>query len=869
MALQDNDPLDCFSKPRKTRAKPTPVKPAKSEDAEIPTNPSQLIRWRDAFEKAQNKFKYDDIDAEKEVRLLLLYAGKSSTPIQVSLRTISMDLLGKKFHYDALSYYWGDGPQIDPVFIRPVKNQRDGKDIKIFEDVYRASTFRIKVKRNLYSALQHLREENEDVILWIDAICINQQNQQEKEAQVARMAHIYRQASNVCIWLGHSNERCSNAMDFITRILGTPNLDDFVRKKEHVQRWLDLAHLMRSDWFTRRWVIQELALAKEAVVHFGDRTISWDDLKDAVGLFSLHFDTIQQNFADADQRDMLQEIGELDLLGAQVLVDVIGNVFRRKADGTIYEPVAGLETLVSSLSTFNSSDPRDTIIALRNLAKETSGMFSRGTTRYAPPPPPDYTKSVLVVYKEFVKWVVTTSKSLNIICRHWALPPRVAESTLDPNQLAMSTELPSWVKKISESKYGAMLDGRSGRKSADDFVGLPGHSAYNASYNIEAEVYFGATEYKTGLKPRTPLLPHGFVSLSDRTRQPSIPIRRETENHTQLFGLFGEPLSASDMADQSPWADQYIPTSKSPQSSQFPSVKDGTTMQPINGTQPGRHALLNGTAEDEETPQAEAGAQEVNMNGHTSHIPKPLAKAILQVQKQQPNKHDAAPVDSDMTKKCEPSSVEAVEAEDSSIFARGIQISTITFATNPIADGVIPQKAIHLGGYNKNSEYSQIKAPDKLWRTLVADRGPDGGPTPAWYHRACLECLINDTVNGHINVKQLLESKKKLQHVRKFLERVRSIVWERVIFEADPMSKQSNRESLFGLGPATTLTNDIVCILFGCTVPVILREQKDEHDEVYYEFVGEAFVYGMMDGEAVTSMSEEELQERATYFRLM
>jgi hypothetical protein len=148
------------------------------------------------------------------------------------------------------------------------------------------------------------------------------------------------------------------------------------------------------------------------------------------------------------------------------------------------------------------------------------------------------------------------------------------------------------------------------------------------------------------------------------------------------------------------------------------------------------------------------------------------------------------------------------------------------------------------------------KAPEKLWRTLVAHRGPDGDFPPSCYHRACLHCLVNDTPNGHINTKDLIrEGQPRI--VRGYLKRVQAVTWNWVFLEAD-VSLDGSGEKLFGLGPLKAMQRDVVCVLFGCSVPVIFRKHVDE-DGKYFELVGEAYIYGKVDGEAVTGLTEEEL----------
>ena len=98
----------------------------------------------------------------------------------------------------------------------------------------------------------------------------------------------------------------------------------------------------------------------------------------------------------------------------------------------------GLETLVCSLSVFDSSDPRDTINALRNICKE---LNRPGTETAERVPKPDYRKGLFQVYRDFVEWVVKDTGSIDIICRFWAQKGR------DPE----NDDLPSWIQLVDES----------------------------------------------------------------------------------------------------------------------------------------------------------------------------------------------------------------------------------------------------------------------------------------------------------------------------------------------------------------------------------------------------------------------------------
>jgi hypothetical protein len=62
---------------------------------------------------------------------------------------------------------------------------------------------RLKITKNLHSALLHLRDTNKCVTTWIDQICINQDDVEERNRQVRLMGRIYREARNFIAWLDH------------------------------------------------------------------------------------------------------------------------------------------------------------------------------------------------------------------------------------------------------------------------------------------------------------------------------------------------------------------------------------------------------------------------------------------------------------------------------------------------------------------------------------------------------------------------------------------------------------------------------------------------------------------------------------------
>ena len=191
------------------------------------------------------------------------------------------------------------------------------------------------------------------------------------------------------------------------------------------------------------------------------------------------------------------------------------------------------------------------------------------------------------------------------------------------------------------------------------------------------------------------------------------------------------------------------------------------------------------------------------------------------------------------------------------MFVKGIQMDMVTEVTARIPPGLLTQECLKMGGWNGLDDARQDDIPDELWRTLVADRGPHGGNPPGWYHRACWDCFHLGSSSGDVNMNSLITNPKTPSLMVEFLKRVQGIVWNRLFV-------RSQKRKLFGLGPKGTRVGDLICILYGCSVPVILRPERDPlgYEIKHYEIVGESYIYGMMDGEAVSkAMPETDTQE--------
>ncbi|KAM0425842.1 hypothetical protein ACHAPT_008780 [Fusarium lateritium] len=141
--------------------------------------------------------------------------------------------------YTALSYVWGNDPPIKTIKV-------NGRDMMI--------------RKNLDSAIRYIREERQPLRLWVDAICINQQDLSERTAQVEMMSEIYQQAQSLIVFLGEG-EDLSTLFTFIQDIDDGSPIDGTLDKSD-MPRVLDqFWQLLQMPWWSRVWVIQEFAYA--------------------------------------------------------------------------------------------------------------------------------------------------------------------------------------------------------------------------------------------------------------------------------------------------------------------------------------------------------------------------------------------------------------------------------------------------------------------------------------------------------------------------------------------------------------------------------------------------------------------------------
>ncbi|KAK0710171.1 heterokaryon incompatibility, partial [Lasiosphaeria miniovina] len=135
------------------------------------------------------------------------------------------------------------------------------------------------INSNLHAALTELRREDEERIVWIDVICINQEDVVEKSIHVPLMHHVYQRASRVVIWLGRPSQDSDEAMTHVDILLQERTIGGFISRlacgdaaAEQQKPSIMLqpfARLFGRPWWTRMWVLQEVYHASNAIVMCG------------------------------------------------------------------------------------------------------------------------------------------------------------------------------------------------------------------------------------------------------------------------------------------------------------------------------------------------------------------------------------------------------------------------------------------------------------------------------------------------------------------------------------------------------------------------------------------------------------------------
>ncbi len=176
--------------------------------------------------------------------------------------------LTKSREFDALSYVWGSPEELDPAnfYLRNPHHEYPTATSELQ---------RLPILSNLRGALCRLRLPNEDRFVWVDALCINQLDPAEKSQQVPIMGKICQSARSVFIWLGEEADDSDLALSFIPQVTNPSQLERIIQDRGSTHKWYAVFKMMSRPWFSRRWVVQELAFAKKAKIYCGNGSVDW------------------------------------------------------------------------------------------------------------------------------------------------------------------------------------------------------------------------------------------------------------------------------------------------------------------------------------------------------------------------------------------------------------------------------------------------------------------------------------------------------------------------------------------------------------------------------------------------------------------
>jgi len=366
---------------------------------------------------AEEYFEYIKVPldpARKEIRLIKLnFPGDDdalvSTTIECTMKSFPLDECPA---YIPFSYVWGSGKRL-PI---------------------RCNGSQLDILPNLYDALQEYRTSFQfEAWIWADAICINQDDKTEKSWQILLMREIYERGIGTWIWLGRADKRMVEGFGLLITLL-------FVRDKRTEKNdnrpfsqmsWeemeeLGLPHpiissaykslslLLSRPWFSRVWVIQELALSRNAIVQCGPYTMLWQTFIEAVQYgYEIHIPILTNT-------KFYQSIYEME-------------IFRlKRQDG---ERVNLLLLLMLGRSR-HVTERKDKVYALCGLADDVGSDHLDIN--------PEYSSSVSVeeVYRAVAEKILRKNSSLDLLS--------VPRLTHNPK-----SQLPTWVPDWSDTEICA------------------------------------------------------------------------------------------------------------------------------------------------------------------------------------------------------------------------------------------------------------------------------------------------------------------------------------------------------------------------------------------------------------------------------
>ncbi|KAI3316959.1 HET-domain-containing protein [Xylariaceae sp. AK1471] len=325
----------------------------------------------------------------KDIRIIKLLPNTFNSPIECELEHI---VLQPEADYEAVSYCWGNSSITRPILV-------DGKPYPI--------------TLNLFDGLKYLRREDLPRQLWVDSLCINQTDMEERGREILKMRDIYKFANGVLIWLGdylpYTRSHVKQVFDYVTMIvscykddeewalLRTLGYDELWRLQSQLQEFIQ-----SREWFERMWILQEVSVRPKPWVKNVDKApnmICGDLTLPFPYLYWIHefWVTTTEN-----KRIGLPPIcPSLDRMG--IIWQGYQDILTTEKDFSVAQKCAWI--LASVAARFHSTNPRDIIYA-------TLGLLNAD-----PLPPelrPDYRKHPNQILTDYASFIMDQSRLLTI-----------------------------------------------------------------------------------------------------------------------------------------------------------------------------------------------------------------------------------------------------------------------------------------------------------------------------------------------------------------------------------------------------------------------------------------------------------------------
>ncbi|KAL6879465.1 hypothetical protein HDV57DRAFT_509950 [Trichoderma longibrachiatum] len=350
---------------------------------------SWKLAWRRLREEL-NLYKYRSLEAATEEHRVLLIHPSSSylDTIRVSIDYVFFSE-GSMPEYEALSYVCGDATR-DLITIQVI-DKDDGSD-----------KGELEIGQNLSVALRYLRLTERARTIWCDALCINQQDNSEKSAEILKMSDIYVKAKRVIIWLGPESDKSGIAIKHLSHVGKQVKMD---WRWEHFgmgveegkdprwaygnyplpfdrTTWHSIKMLISRPWFERLWVWQEATLAQEndAIMLCGRDEMRWDDFRQAI--MCLYFNTCDPDIPPSELRLYRSKLEHASQL----------------ARCKIQTNTTGILSLTKNCRCF---DPRDRVYAVLSFVDSLNPISPYITPDYRKTKKQVYLELFLAVYQNF------------------------------------------------------------------------------------------------------------------------------------------------------------------------------------------------------------------------------------------------------------------------------------------------------------------------------------------------------------------------------------------------------------------------------------------------------------------------------------